>query len=109
MKTASQAVGAKVRPEIADDDTMLVQLRKCDLRELIADVVAEAVADVLEDLKREQEPALLSGVQMAAKIGVSRSKLHALRLEGCPSVRVGDVFKFVPAEVMTWLRARGAK
>lgn len=92
-----------------DDDQMLVQLRKCDLRELIADTVAEAVADALEDLKRNREPDLLSGKQMAEKIGVSRSKLHGLRLDGCPSVKVGDVFKFEPTAVMAWLKARGAK
>ena len=92
-----------------DDDQMLVQLRKCDLRELIADTVAEAIADALDDLKRNREPDLLGGKEMAAKLGVSRTKLHVLRTEGCPSVKVGDVYKFEPAAVMAWLKARGAK
>lgn len=92
-----------------DDQQMLVQLRKCDLRELIADTVAEAVADALDDMKRNREPDLLTGKQMAEKLGVSRSKLHHLRVEGAPCVRVGDTYKFAPGEVMAWLRARSTK
>jgi hypothetical protein len=92
-----------------DDDQMLVQLRKCDLRELIADAVADAMADALSDLKRNREPDLLSGKEMAAKIGVSRTKLYVLRNEGCPSVKVGDTYKFEPAAVLRWLKERGTR
>jgi len=92
-----------------DGEQMLVQLRKCDLRELIADTVAEALADALDDLKRNREPDLLGGKDMAAKLGVSRTKLHVLRTEGCPCVKVGDTYKFEPAAVMAWLKGRGAK
>ena len=87
----------------------LIDLTDEDLGELIADRVAEAVAVALEDLKRSREPDLLGGKDMAAKLGVSRTKLHVLRIEGCPSVKVGDTYKFSPPEVLAWLKAQGAK
>lgn len=87
----------------------LIDMTDEDLDELIADRLAKSLADAFDDLRRNREPDLLGGREMAAKIGVSRSKLHGLRIEGCPSVRVGDTYKFEPAVVMAWLKARGAK
>jgi hypothetical protein len=51
-------------------------------------------------------PLLVSGAQLGRLLGCSRTQVHRLRLEGAPAVRLGDVFKYEPAAVLTWLRDR---
>ncbi len=65
------------------------------LEELSA-VVYDASLLAFEDYKAGEQPGpdLLTGKQMAEKLGVSRSKLHFLRVGGCPAIKVGDTFKF---------------
>lgn len=114
MKTRNQTAGADVRPStpiggVLKAPRRLIDLDEEELAERVQDAVAPLLADLLADLLRNREPELLGGAQMAAKLSISRSKLHVLRTEGCPSVKVGDVFKYEPAAVMAWLKARGAK
>lgn len=73
----------------------------------VADLVMAALAEY--DEGKRATPDLLSGQQMADKLGVSRTKLHKLRGEGCPSVKVGDIFKYEPAAVLDWLKTSPRK
>lgn len=86
---------------------MLVQLSADDLRALVVDAVAEALRERFAE--RPTEAALLGPGPMAARLGVSRTTLHRLRLDGCPAVRLGDSWKYEPTTVLDWLRARSVK
>lgn len=68
----------------------------------VADRVFEAISEF--EAGKPDSPDLLSGPQMAKRLGISRTKLHRLRTEGCPAVKVGDVYKFEPANVLAWLK-----
>lgn len=72
-------------------------------------LINEAVLDALggQERDRQPEPELLSGSALAAKLGLSRTSVHRLRLQGAPAVRVGDTYKFSAAKVMAWLESRG--
>ena len=87
--------------------TLLVQLTAEDLRSLVAGAVADALRD--HAAARPPAPDLLGPGPMAARLGVSRTTLHRMRLIGCPSIAVGDSHKYEPAAVLDWLRARGGK
>lgn len=77
------------------------------LRALVDDAVATALAR--HDAERLPPTDLVSGQEMARRIDVSRATLHRLRHEGCPAVAIGDGFKYEPAAVVAWLRARNLK
>ena len=70
-----------------------------------------SVIAALAEFKAGEQPTpdLLTGAQMAAKLGISRTSLHRMRVDGCPAIKVGDVYKFEPCAVMAHLRAQGAK
>ena len=74
------------------------------LRELVRDAVADALAEAAPAAK--DEALLVSGGEMARLLGVSRTTMHRLRLEGCPAVRLGDTYRYSTARVMSWLEAR---
>jgi hypothetical protein len=92
---------------------------KIDMTKRVLDATLEELSAVIydasllafEDYKAGEQPGpdLLTGAQMAAKIGVSRSKLHFLRVAGLPSIKVGDTYKFEPRAVMEYLRAEASK
>lgn len=85
-------------------DPLVVTLTTTALADLMREQVAEALAEHRESEAPEK---LLLGVsKMAELLDISRSTLDRLRLEGCPAVPVGDVFKFEPAEVLRWLKER---
>jgi hypothetical protein len=86
------------------DEALLVTLRVADLRQLVQDAVIDALAEFRAGAA--PQPELLSGAAMAARLGVSRTTMHRLRLDGCPAVRVGDVYRYRPAIVMAWLESR---
>lgn len=75
------------------------------LRNIVTDAVAEALS--ASTTSHQSEPALLSGAALAAKLGLSRTSVHRLRLAGAPAVRVGDTYKFSAPKVMQWLETRG--
>jgi hypothetical protein len=78
-------------------------MTRAQLRELVADAVVEALAEY--EAGKRPAPDLLSGPQMAEKLGISRTKLHRLRVDGViPAVKLGDIFKYAPASVMAALR-----
>lgn len=89
-----------------DGTRLAVTLTVDQLRELVRDIVAEALIDLRPDTSG---PATLSGAQMAERIGVSRTTMHSLRVEGCPAIRVGDAYRYEPDRVLTWLRSRGPR
>jgi excisionase family DNA binding protein len=74
------------------------------LRAIVADAVLEALADHKTGQRPELE--LVSGSTLAARLGLSRTTVHRLRVDGAPCVRVGETYKFSPAKVMAWLEAR---
>lgn len=104
--TRPMAVEADVHPKSTPDATPLVMLTVTQLERIVQGAVLDALDK--HEQGRAPTPELVSGATMAKKLGVSRTKMHRLREEGCPSVRVGDVFKFQPAKVMSWLEARDA-
>lgn len=84
----------------------LALLTATQLRELVADAVAGALASF--EAGRAPEPDLVSSVEMARRLCVSRTKLHRLRLAGCPAVRVGDTYRYRPSTVLAWLEEQTA-
>lgn len=78
------------------------------LAAMLKPLIAEAMADALAELQDGQRPtpALLTVAQICAAIQVSRSKFHKLRLEGLPSLLVGDSPRFELAAVLEWLKGR---
>lgn len=108
MKSTPRAVDANAPAFVGQPQnrakSTIVALSGVELSRL----VHEAVTSVLHHLEREKTPraALLSGAQMAARLGISRSKMNALRLEGCPSVKIGNLFKFDEVSVLEWLKER---
>jgi hypothetical protein len=112
MKNAQNGADAEVRPQSAktltpNDDGPIVMLTRRQLSELMEDAVISALAEF--EAGKTPGPDLLTGAQMATKLGVSRSKLHFLRIEGMPAIRVGTVYKFEPAAVLQYLREKGDK
>lgn len=98
----SQASGDAVRPV---DDSLIVTMTEARFVALVRSQVEEALAE--HERQRPPEPKWLSGAQMALRLGISRTKLHFLRVkEGCPALRLGDVYKFDPKAVEEWLRER---
>ena len=71
--------------------------------------VADRVVEKLETVQRSQcvGPEVIGPVEMARRLDISRTTLHRLRVEGCPAVRLGDVYKFEPSAVLAWLKSRG--
>lgn len=76
------------------------------LHDLVADAVAEALAGLTE---RAPEPDLVPPAEMARRLGISRTSLHRLRVAGAPVVRVGDVHRYRPADVISWLQSRDSQ
>ena len=86
------------------DDRLAVTLTVAELDARIRDAVIGALAEF-----RAGEPAqpdLVSGPEMARRIGVSRTTLHRLRLDGCPAIRVSDTYRYRPEDVLAWLETR---
>jgi hypothetical protein len=79
---------------------MLVQLTAAELREL----VAEAVADVLGARANDNAPALLTQEQLAEKLGVSTRSIFTLRRQGLPTVMVLESPRFELAAVVEWIK-----
>lgn len=93
----------EARPHHAPD-ALVVTLSRAELRSLVAEAVADALAELAPP---KDEPLTLSGVEMARRLGISRSAMHRLRVDhGCPAVRVGDFYRYRPAAVVAWLESR---
>jgi excisionase family DNA binding protein len=82
----------------------LVVMSAAELRELITEAVAAALVD--HAASRQPDPETVSGSEMAQRLGVSRTSMHRLRLEGCPALRLGDSYRFRPSAVLAWLESR---
>lgn len=105
LLASERARGAPEALELqAANDDLIVTLRICQLRQLIRDEVDDALA---ERQPKASVPELLDTKQMAGRLGVSPGKMRQLRLAGCPVFKVGDTFKFLPAEVIDWLPRAG--
>lgn len=83
------------------DDALAVTLTCAALRELIAD----AVADALQQAPSDERPELVGGPELARLLGVSRATVHRLRCKGMPSVRILDTFRFRVADCLAWLQS----
>lgn len=82
--------------------SMLVTLTAADLRALVAD----AVADVLAELAPSGAPELVDAPTLARRLSVSRSTVHRMRTAGMPAIRMGETFRFRVADCIAWLEAR---
>lgn len=104
-KTRPEAAAAELHPQPGNDNSPIVMLTRAQLRELLHDTVLAA----LEEYRQGERPekATLGGAELAAKIGVSRTKVHHLRHAGMPSLKVGDVYRYELAACLAWLRERG--
>lgn len=101
---------AVVRPALATnrDAEPSVTLTRGELRSLMREAAFQGAAEALAELKRSAAaPTLLSVQKMAEHLGVSRSKVNAMRLAGCPAVRLGSIFRFSPPAVLAWLEKHG--
>lgn len=115
MKTRPMAAVAELRPrhlaQQADAPTATAGAPAFTLTvEALAAVVTDAVSAALAAAAAPSASArggLLSVQAMAAHLGCSRSKVNAMRLEGCPAVRLGAIYRFEPEAVLAWLKARG--
>lgn len=87
---------------------MLVQLTADELRALVNDAVTAALAEH-ERPTADRGPLLVSGGELARLLGISRTSVHRLRLEGCPTVKLGDTYRYRPADVLAWLETRSAR
>ena len=113
-KTASvkpRLVPNEPRPQSAkalvSTDEPLVMMTRTQLSELVTDAVISALAEFESGKAPPVE--LVSGVEMARLIGISRTSMHRLRVDGCPAIAVGDTHRFRPRDVLTWLQVRGEK
>jgi hypothetical protein len=103
MRKTQPSLGAVAELRPASNQALVI-LTAQQLEELIE----AKMLDVLDRFEHGKSPSpeLLSGAAMALKLGISRTKMHRLREQGCPAVKVGDIFKFVPGKVMLWLEGR---
>ena len=81
---------------------MVVQLTVGELRALVAEAVADALAEL--ELGPRPPPALLTKPQVAHVLGLSVPQVDRLRREGLPWLRVGDAVRFELDAVMDWVR-----
>lgn len=84
------------------DDSLLVTLTAGQLRALIEDALAGGLMEREGDAPRTE---LLSGSELAALLGISRTSVHRLRVRGMPCVPILDTFRFRPAECLAWLQS----
>lgn len=79
----------------------VVVLTAAQLRELVRDAIVEA----LESQKDDPSPLLLDRNGIARALGLSTSSIDKLRKQGLPSIRVGDVPRFIAGDCIAWLRS----
>ncbi len=99
MSKAPTAV-ARLRPT----PRMLVQLDEVALREIVIDVVAEA----LESIQPRALPKRLTQAELAEVWQVSERTLYSLRADGLPVIWIGESPRFDLAACEEWAKARGA-
>jgi hypothetical protein len=68
-----------------------------DLKQLVSDAVAEALA------AHDGKPALLDRNALAKALTCSPSHVDNLRKQGLPTVLLGDSPRFILADVLAWL------
>jgi predicted DNA-binding transcriptional regulator AlpA len=85
----------------------LVDMTAEDLRELVADTVATALAE--QEPRNDAEPLQLNRSEASQFLGISLPQLDRLvREQGLPYSVVGDCKRFDPRELKQWAKARAA-
>ena len=75
-----------------------------DLRELLREVRDE------RELVASEKTLTVSGAELAKKLGVSRSTVHKMRVDGqIDGIKIGDHYRYEPAAVMAKLREGASK
>jgi hypothetical protein len=98
-RTDIPAPPAKPKPPAVE----VVVLTAAQLRELVRDAIVEAF-----EAQKEDPPAqLLDRNGIARVLGLSTGSIDKLRKQGLPSIRVGDVPRFVAADCIAWLKSNG--
>jgi excisionase family DNA binding protein len=88
-------------------DAPAFTLSRSELEALIVDATRHAVEAALAATPARASSAnLLSVSEMAERLGCHRSKVNSMRLQGCPAVRLGSIFRYEPAAVLAWLKAQ---
>lgn len=101
------AVVAELRPAAGPDAEPSITLTRGQLRALVLNAVLEAL-ETFDAPRAAQEPQpLLSVSQTAKALGCHRSKVNSMRLEGCPAVKLGSIYRYSLPDVLAWLKARG--
>ena len=95
-------IGRNRQWQVPEDERLAVTLTVTELRQLVAEVAREALAD-----GPPPGPALLDKKGLAQALRVSTSTVSRLLREGCPMIRIGDSPRFELAACMEWLRRRG--
>jgi hypothetical protein len=85
---------------------LLVTLTSDDLRALVAEAVAEALADRPPEAAT---PALLTQRQLAKTLNVSERSVYSFRSEGMPHLMIGESPRFALVECLAWFRTRQDK
>ena len=77
----------------------------------IADIIRREIAplvELLEALAAPERPELMTGAQLSESLQVSVRTIDRLRVEGLPTIVVGDSPRYRLADVLTWLETREA-
>jgi hypothetical protein len=88
------------RPAVNDNGHLFTMTRD-ELEELVDRAVSKALA-------RGTEPPLVDKQALAQLLDCSPTHVDHLRKKGVPTVMVGNLVRFEPAKVLTWLRESGA-
>lgn len=74
--------------------------------EQLRELIAEAVADALAQMARTAEPApaLVDVAGMARILQTSRPSVYRLIEQGAPHMRLLESYRFEPAAVLAWLK-----
>lgn len=84
---------------------LVVTLTVDELREIIREELQAASAAEISGVAPAR--LLVGGADLGRMLGCSRTQVHRLRLEGAPTVKLGDSYRFEPAAVLAWLKERG--
>jgi hypothetical protein len=74
----------------------------------LVELIAARVVDQLKPGTAVPEKLLLTKQELAQAWGCSTSSVDRMRLEGLPTVLIGESPRFNPTQATAWLQSRGA-
>jgi hypothetical protein len=91
---------------LKSSDPMVVQLTVSELRALVSEAVATALAERSEAGPGADSPALLTQHALADTLGTTTRTVFNLRRRGLPVVWLSESPRFELPAVLAWLRSR---